>query len=663
MKHWLVVAGLLVCGVASGAMAQVDSNIAVTPYAQGRGIAPCVSPGNTGCGGCYPDGLPSGDPLADALAQLPKVNPEWQGIATMIQPPAPGADLSLPPNATPVRITGTIGLSKSPGDDFPGSHVSPDYNAEIIPDDVSRLATGNGNNRVEFEHEGDLFPLYMWAGEGDKVIAEGRWIFDCGHPDPGPLGKCSNNASKSCVIDSDCTSPGTCTSPPPNFAFQSELHPPQATVMIRDKSLPASKTGRTSPAIPAKQADVYISANNGGAGDRCTVTHLASASDVLFSKSCYLNHCSVTVGRSCRSNSDCAANETCLIYDPAGRLANVNASDFAFDLPLPSPPSMTSTLQIKMQSFKPKGGQMPKPVFTLPTQPYGPSPTVHVVVPMSALLANGKMPDVFAERISAGWKEDVTALTHVQVKFKKLHLTNPVKHSAAALNRVCTDPNGGLTATSCTTDTDCMAGNCASSGKSCYSNKDCSKKDFCAGPSNCVGGLTPGWRLWAEVNGDWVKFKKLETVGATAPFTAPPYAVPSPIPTITESFTFNEYVPPMGAIHLKVSGRSLNCLNTLFGGNLKDGLATYGLGGGAGCLNAGSTDPGTIDLTLNGPNFGTTGPGQLTTFTTAATGGDGGTCSMTTTQLCVDSADCPGGETCVSSGGGYQLEYTVKVIP
>jgi hypothetical protein len=662
MKHWLVALGM-VGGVASAVLAQVDSNIAVTSYAQSRGVAPCAVRRDTGCGGCYPDGLPTGNPFADALAQLPKVNPEWQGIATMIQPPDPAADLSIPPNAAPVRISGTIALSKSPGDDFPGSHVSPDYNAEITPDDVTRLATGNTNNQIEFEYEGDLFPTYAWAGEGDQIITEGRWIFDCGHPDTSPQGKCSNDASKTCIIDTDCVSPGTCTSPAPNFRYQSELHPPQATVIIRDKSLAASKKDRMSPSIPAKQADIYISANNGGAGDLCTVSHLVADSDVLFNKACYLNHCSLTTNRSCRSNSECARGETCLIYDPAGRLANVNAADFAFDLPLPPPPSATATLKIKTKSFKPKGGLMPKPILTLPTQPYGPSPVVHVVVPMSSPLPKSKIANVFAERISAGWVEDFTPLRRVQVKLKRLHLTNPVKHSTPAIGRVCSNPIGGLTATACTTDKDCLAGNCATSGKTCYTNKSCAKKDYCIGASNCVGGITPGWRLWAEVNGEWVKLNKLDTVGATLPFAAPPYTVQNPVPLITESFTFNEYVPPTGTIHLKVSGRSLNCLNTLFGQNMKDALFTYGLITGATCLDSGSTDPGTIDVTLTGPNFGTAGPGNLTTFITPATGGDGGTCSTTVTRLCVDNDDCPMGETCVSTGGGYQLEYTVNVIP
>jgi hypothetical protein len=691
----------------------IDSNIAVTAYAQERGQSvlngtpvACTptSRGGTACGGCYPDGLPPSGAIQAAVAQLPKVNPEWEVIGPMIQPPDPAADLSQPPAANLVFVNGVIGLSKSPGDDFPGSHITPDYNAEIIPDIHSRLGTGNTNQRVEFEWEGDKFPLYMWAGEGDRVIALGRWIFDCGHPDPGPLGACSGDANAQCITNADCTGTtgtcsgghcfndaavvcssdsqcnfGTCTNPAPEFAYQSEMHPPQSVVMLRDKSLPAPHAGRTAPAIPATRADVFISGDGGGAGDRCTVTHLHNDSDVLFAKSCFLNHCSVTTERSCRADSDCAGGETCITLDPANRLADINGSNFEFDMPLPPPPSVgTATLKITTKSYKPKGGLMPKATFQ-PT--LGSTPNLHVIVPMATPLPSGKMPNVFAQSISAGWKEDTTSLTHVQVKFKKLTVTNPVKDDTPVVSRQCANAiapygPGGLTGTVCTTDADCAAGTCATNfSKACHTDKDCSKKDYCTNGQRCIGGVTPGWRLWAEVNGDWIQFKKLETMGTKAPFAAPPYFVPSPTPlAIAEAFSFNEFVPAGGSIHIKASGRTDNCLNTLFGGNLMDGLHQYGLSTGATCLNAGSHDPGTIDLmhtdltpsgltTTTGSTVTCSTTGSLTTCQAKSEGGDGGHCSTTANQLCVTDADCPGSETCTVTSEAYTLEYTIKVIP
>ncbi|MFQ5668530.1 MAG: hypothetical protein ACE5I7_19165 [Candidatus Binatia bacterium] len=656
----LAATGLALAQAPTPTSTPVDSNIAVSSFAQSRGQdlngTPCSTRGDTGCGGCYPNGVPPSDPLAAQLGLLDTVNPEWQAIRPMI----PGADASLPPVAVPVEITGTVGLSKSPGDDFPASHLSPDYNAEIIPDDNGLLATGNGNQRVEFEWEADKFPLFAWAGEGDRIIALGRWIFDCGHPDPGPQGRCSGDPTAVCNIDADCAS-GTCSAPAPNFNYQSEMHPPQAVVVLRNKSI-----GRR----PATRADVYISGDAGGAGDRCTVTHLADPLDVLFTKECFLNHCSTTVARSCLVDADCAKKETCIRLDPSQQLANVNASDFEFDMPLPAQPPGATKVKIKAKKIRikgVKGSQMPKPTFQVTLSP---TPNVHVTVPMTVPV-KGQLPSVFAESISAAWKGDKVKLKKVQVRFTSLTINNPVKDSTPAISRQCTDPAGGLTGTACTDDTTCPTGSCAASAKPCHVNADCKPTDFCTGGSRCIGGITPGWRAWAEVNGDWVQFQNLASVGAEAPFLAPPYVQPSTPLTIKEKYRFNEFVPEDGSIHIKASGRSLSCINTalFFGENLKVNLQRLGLDAGAACLLAASRDPGTVDITYTGPDF-TTPTGTATTctvngkrMTCSATseGGDGGTCSVTSDRLCVTDADCPAGETCNVTSGAFTLQYTMLV--
>src|ERR1019366_5178002 len=131
-----------------------------------------------------------------------------------------------------------------------------------------------------------------------------------------------------------------------------------------------------------------------------------------------------------------------------------------------------------------------------------------------------KLPNVFAQRISAGWKEDTTALTHVQVKFTKLTVNNPLKDRVSAIPRQCLLASGGLSNKACVTDAECLApaGTCAvASTKACHSDKDCPKKDVCTNWARCVGGVTPGWDVFGQVNGDWVRFTKLETIGAKAP--------------------------------------------------------------------------------------------------------------------------------------------------
>ena len=632
----------------------VVSNIAVSAYAQGRGQdlsgTPCTTPGKTGCGGCYPEPIPPSDPIAAALAQLNLVNPEWQPIGPMI----PGLDTSLPPASVPVRIDATVALSKSPGDDFPSTHITADYNAELVPDDNGRLATGdaNGDKRLEFEWEGDKLPLYMWSGEGDRLVAEGRWIFDCGHADPGPQGKCSNNGS-TCNVDGDCGSGGTCTSPAPTFNYQAELHPPHAVAVLRSKSVAA---------VPTTRADVYISADAGGASDRCTVTHLPAATDVLFNKTCFLNHCSVTTARSCSVDKDCAKGETCLRFNPANRIADINASDFEFDMPLPPKPASATGVTIKAKKMKvPKGSVMPNATFDT-THITDPTPSIHVTVPMTVPI-NKKMPNVFAQSITATWKKDTTKLKRVQVQFTGLTINNPVKDSIPPVPHVCSDPTTGPTTTACTDDSPCTPGKCATGGNDCHVNSECAPTDYCAGASRCIGGVTPGWRAWGEVNGEWTEFVGVSQIGTQLPFLTPPYTQPSTPQTLKQKFKVDAYVPPDGSVHIKVSARSFNCLNTVFGHNLKELLGIYGFTAGGNCLlNGGSRDPGTVDITLNGPDFGVT-PGKVTKLSAPSSGGDAGTCSATTNQLCVTNADCPGGETCTVTGGAYSLQYTVKVFP
>lgn len=697
----------------------VDSNVAVSSFAQTRGQSwvyqcsdthaacttnfdcanfdcaavsvPCTTRGGKGCGGCYPHGLPTGDPVTDLLAQLNDVNPEWAPIAPMI---SGMDDASLPPVAAPVVVTGNIRLSKSPGDDFSASHVSADYNAEIVPDNNGRFGTGNTDGKVEYEWEWQKLPMFAWSGEGDRVIAVGRWIFDCGHPDPTNQGTCSNNPAQSCLSSGDCAScSGTCSNNPAQsctavqecatcngvqFAYQAEMHPPQVSVVLRNKFMKAGP----GHVVPATQADVYISADGGGAGDRCTVNHLADPGQQLSSaKSCFLHHCSSTTGRQCTTDKDCAPGETCLDFDPRSRLADVNApnfnqcsttaktcsvdtdcpsgetcvhlANFEFDMPLPTPPSGTATLKTKIVKHKPKGGIMPKPILTIPTPPLGPNPTMHVAIPMTVPIGS-KLPNVFAGTISAGWVEDTTALTRVKVKLLSLTINNPLKDSAPAIPRQCTNVGTGLSGTPCTTNADCAAvatGTCSVDSAPCQVDADCpSKAESCSGGSECVGGIIPGWDLWSEVNGRWIKFTKLDTLGAAAPFAAPPYVIPSPTPyVIKKTYAFDEYVPADGSIHIKASGHSLNCLKILFGHNLIEGLLRYGFTTGATCLGAVSKGVGQVDVTHAGPDFtaqpaGTTCSAPVkgsTTCTATSVGGEGGTCSITTSQLCATDADCP----------------------
>ena len=110
--------------------------------------------------------------------------------------------------------------------------------------------------------------------------------------------------------------------------------------------------------------------------------------------------------------------ETCLRFDPANRIADINASDFEFDMPLPPKPAGATDVNITKTKMKvPKGSVMPDPIFDT-THITDPTPSVHVTVPMTVPV-KGKMPNIFAQSILATWKSDKTKLKKVEVKIHR----------------------------------------------------------------------------------------------------------------------------------------------------------------------------------------------------------------------------------------------------
>jgi len=70
---------------------------------------------------------------------------------------------------------------------------------------------------------------------------------------------------------------------------------------------------------------------------------------------------------------------------------------------------------------------------------------------------------------------------------------------------------------------------------------------------------------------------------------------------------------------------------------------------------------GTVDATYAGPDFGA--PGGVADYELPSVGGEGGTCSLTTTTKCVVDADCLAGESCVTTGGAFSLQYRIERLP
>ncbi len=371
----LAFAGLAACGpsadpvsadAAAAAAAPVDSSLAL--FSNG--------------GGCYPPAI-----TASGTDLLVLVNPEWAPIVN-----------GSSPLSEPVLLHGTVIDSFVSRDDFPATHVRYDQNTfvQLDPADAGLLATGNvfgPENKpvphLELEWETGSYPAWAWAGEGDRVVALGRWIFDCGHPDPVP-GACRGTTNL-CVIDDDCGAGGHCDGVVWNY--RSEMHPPQAVAVIRGGR--GAVLAPEAEAIPATRADVLVSGDGGAAGDACVVTHKGTLDEVI--------------------GAPCFPLSAPLALLPPGA-PPLNSTDFAFDLPLPAAPGGIGPVWRVLARPTPTLGGSPVParLSVLPALAASP-PHLRVTVHMTEPVG-GQLPTGFAATILAGWRRSaLPEFEHVRV--------------------------------------------------------------------------------------------------------------------------------------------------------------------------------------------------------------------------------------------------------
>ena len=577
MKPLLCAVALAVF-LAPARAAYIDSNEAVSAEAQMDG------------GGCYP--IAKHPRVTD---QLTLINPEWAAID--VGPHAP-------PDADPITLHGTVSLAKiNEGGDFSGNHLTDDQNTflDVDPADMAFVATGNVGpkgeeaGQLEFELEIGSYPLFAWAGTGDRMTTVGRWIWDCGHGDPAPEGACSVTTAQACVLDSDCAAPAcvaciageNCIGTV--FNYHSELHPPQAVAVSRLGAGHAFSRRRKGGRL-ATRTDVWLTPNGGGAGDRCVVTHRAHPFDLVTTTECFP------------------------LSQP---LANVNATDFEFDIPLPPRPAGSRGLpRIKVIDQTPHGLPRARVRTTLVD---GTPPHVHAVVDMTSRV-RGRLPSMVGKTIFTGWRRDETPVTRLLVHVTAIEILNPLKPVAPAMaeKKRC----------SVTTTQDCSVTPCPR-GEQCLT----------------LGGPIPGWEVFFETNGDWQRLTGLETVMTPG--------------TISEDLGFDTALPASGTLRLHGSGRSLDCREgQLYGTSLRRTLELYGLDDGPKCLQADSHDVGDFEVSFGGPEFGT--GGSSLSYVTSSVGGAGGSCSTTMSQLCLGDDDCPSGVTCAVTGGSYRLHYTIS---
>jgi len=414
--------GVLVTALAtlSAMAAPVDSDLAAAPNG----------------GGCYPTGI---NPAVPDMLTL--INPEWAPIVN-------GQTV----DSAPVLVHGTVqGMHGDTSGDFPATHVRADVNHFVALDaaDADRLATGNDDLLLHFEWEAGAYPAWAWAGTGDRVVGLGRWIFDCGHPGTTP-GTCSGSSATGCFIDGDCASGQTCAGE--HFFYSAELHPPYATAAIRNGRGAIVDSRPIATAVPAVKADIYVSPDAGGAGDRCILTHRAAATDLL-SIECFP------------------------LSDP---VATLNAQDFEFDLPLPPRPPHGKLKRLVTTQPAPGGvGARVRVKRQLKATP----PSLHVIVRLTRPV-HGQLPTGYAGTIVAGWLHDPTPLTHVRVTAEAVVIHNALQPATPVAPKGCSTSN-----TPCSTSADCP------SGESCW-------------------GADPvkSWVLQAALNGEWQFLSGLDVV-------------------------------------------------------------------------------------------------------------------------------------------------------
>jgi hypothetical protein len=541
-------------------------------------------------GGCYTTGL-----QPSIVDMLTLINPEWAPIVN-------GQTV----DSDPVAISGTVlQVHGDHGGDFPSTHGLADVVTDVIvdPEHDGKVATGNdGEHEIAFEWEVGKYPDWAWPGFGDRIYGLGRHIFDCGHTGAQP-GTCSLTTSQMCVLDADCR-PSICTGcqatetcEGEHFGYSSEMHPPHAAAAIRQGRGVVLSKRKTARAVPATIADVWVSADGGGAGDRCVLTHAMSSAGQLTNECWPLKH----------------------------PVAKINATDFTFNVPLPPKPAGART---------PRWRLLPAPASTDPTSANGgrparikvkkrlsdPVPSLDVTVRMTKRV-HGRLPTGFAGRIVAGWTDRRAALTHVRVTFSAVLVANDLQRATPLVPRTCSSA-----------DTPCGA------------NADCPSGETCLGQ-----GPVNGWRGQAAANGEWRRFSgpELDTVADGS--------------IVPQSIVLDEFLPADGTLRIQSDAFARECIQTMYGNSLANELKRLGIVKGINCLGLDERHfAGTIDVTYPGPDFGA-GAAGMQTYETQSTGGAGGTCSITTSMLCVVDADCPG-ETCNTTGGAFRLRYTIAKV-
>ena len=295
-------------------------------------------------------------------------------------------------------VSGRVTTSKVTHSDYPDAHDSHDHNTDVRVDpgsedilsDVGRDEDGDLNpdtleleweaGIATFETSGDgfmhFFPKWAWPVEGDRVWANGDWVFDCGHP------------KEVDGINHQRT----------------ELHPLRAVASMRQQIRTLPGTGTTP--VPVTATDLYIHGRSG------VVT------DIL---DCGLE---VLLGTGTCTTPFGSHNP---ITDHHPRPID---EDFQFDICLPPLPFDKAPLSAFFEQGP--GNTITDPARVPQLQPmastgacaadpaqFGPI-QVHVTIPLAG---SGASPDdVYAYKIYAGWVFPPEGLRHLKMTLNRMFL-------------------------------------------------------------------------------------------------------------------------------------------------------------------------------------------------------------------------------------------------
>ena len=172
---------------------------------------------------------------------------------------------------------------------------------------------------------------------------------------------------------------------------------------------------------------MYVSADGGGAGDACVVTHKASVNAILGAP-CFPLHAPLA-----------------LLPSGAGPL---NSRDFTFDVPLPSVPGGRDPMLRVLARPTPALGTtaVTAPLQVIPHLDAA-NPFYEVTV-RTTQAVNGKLPTGFAATLLAGWQRaPMSPLVHLRVMLDGVLVNDPLKPTLPGLTipagwKMLTELNG-----------------------------------------------------------------------------------------------------------------------------------------------------------------------------------------------------------------------------